>query len=275
MVDLHLHSTASDGSFSSQELVQLASKLQLKAIAITDHDSVNGIAPALRAGRKHAKVEVIPAVELSSVLKNRDVHFLGYFINYKSVWLEDHLSKLRQSRLERAAKMVESLQKEGFDIVIKDVLQEAGKGSVGRSHVAKVMLKKGQIDSIKEAFNKYIGRDGPCYVEKYSYSPEGVINIIKKIGGIAVLAHPGLSLVDEEIPQFIKYGIKGLEVFHSEHSNEDISRYGKLADELGLIKTGGSDCHGLESARGVLIGSMKVSDSCFEQLKVEWERSSS
>lgn len=273
MVDLHLHSTASDGSFSPQELVQLASKLQLKAIAITDHDSVDGITPALRAGRKHAKLEVIPAVELSSVLKNRDVHFLGYFINHKSVWLEDCLSKLRQSRLERAAKMVKSLRKGGFDIVIKDVLEEAGKGSVGRSHVAKVMLKKGQIDSINEAFNKYIGRDRPCYVEKYSYPPEEVISIIKKIGGIAVLAHPGLSLVDEEIPQFIKCGIKGIEVLHSEHSKEDISRYSRLADKLGLIKTGGSDCHGLESARGVLIGSMKVPDCYYEQLKAEWESS--
>lgn len=256
-VDLHLHSTASDGTLSPQQLVQLASKLNLRTIAVTDHDSVEGITPARRAGTKTG-VEVIPAVELSSDLDGRDIHFLGYFIDYKNKWLEDHLERLRQARYERALKMVEKLKEIGLEIPFQEVLETAGRGAVGRSHLATVMVRRGYIHSIQEAFDRYIGRDSPCYVEKYNYSCQDVINIIKKINGISVLAHPGLSHVDNCIPEFINYGLIGLEIYHSEHSPEQVKHYRKLAKNYKLIVTGGSDCHGLESTRGLAIGSVKV-----------------
>lgn len=256
-VDLHLHSTASDGTLSPQQLVQLASKLNLRAIAVTDHDSVEGVTPARRAGTKTG-VEVVPAVELSSDLDGRDIHFLGYFVDYKNKWLEEHLEKLRQARYKRALKMVEKLKEIGLEIPFQEVIEIAGKGAVGRSHVATVMFQKGYIHNIQEAFDRYIGRDSTCYVEKYNYSCQDVINIIKKIRGIPVLAHPGLSQVDSYIPEFIEYGLVGLEVYHSEHTPEQTEHYRQLAKRYELITTGGSDCHGLESTRGLTIGSVKV-----------------
>ncbi|MDI6689010.1 MAG: PHP domain-containing protein [Actinomycetota bacterium] len=265
-VDLHLHSTASDGAFSPEELVKFAVKLDFTAIAITDHDSIDGIVPALRRAGDF-DIEVIPAVELSSDLEGRDIHFLGYFIDYKQEWFLKHLSKLRQARYERAVKMVERLQEMGLEIALKDVLQEAGKGAVGRAHVARVMVKQGCIDSIEEAFERYIGRKAPCYIEKYVYTPKDVIKLIKRLGGIAILAHPGLSQVDEKIPEFIRYGIQGLEVYHSNHTPDDVRKYSKMAREYGLVITGGSDCHGLGSSRGLIMGSVRVPDEVVENLK--------
>lgn len=267
MVDLHLHSTASDGTLSPEELVKLASKLQFKAIALTDHDSAEGVAPALKKAQEYPGLEVIPAVELSSDVQGRDIHFLGYFIDYQSPWLKKHLKGLREARLKRAVKMVERLQKMGFSLFFKEVLAEAGSGAVGRPHIARAMLKKGYIHHIQEAFSRYIGRQAPAYVEKYAYTPEDVIKIIRKIGGISVLAHPGLTKVDELIPKFIKAGLKGLEVVHSDHSPEQIGHYRRLAERLGLVVTGGSDCHGLGSGRGQLLGSVKIPDSILENLK--------
>lgn len=267
MVDLHLHSTASDGSLSPQELVQLASKLNFTAIAVTDHDSVEGVTPALRAGRKYAKVEVVPAVELSSDVEGRDIHILGYFIDYKSSWLAEHLEKLRKYRCERAAKMVQKLKEVGLDIPLKDVIEIAKDGSVGRAHVAKALVKQGYIDGIKEAFEKYIGRDSPCYVEKMEYTPKDVIEIIKNVRGIPVLAHPGISQVDEYIPSFIKYGLQGLEAVHSEHSPEQNEKYTKMAKKYGLVATGGSDFHGLDSRRGMIMGAIKIPDSVVDELR--------
>jgi len=265
-IDLHLHSTASDGTASSEELVRYALKLKLKAIAITDHDSVDGIEAALKEA-KGKDIEVIPGVELSSDLNGLDVHFLGYFIDYDNIWLRRHLKKLHQARHERALKMVRKLQERGIKIFVEDVLAEAGKGAVGRAHLARVMVKEGYIDTIEEAFEKYIGRHAPCYVEKYVYTPEDVIRIIKKVGGVAVYAHPGVTKCDQMIPEFIQAGVVGLEVYHSDHTAKQVRFYTKMAREKGLVVTGGSDCHGKNSYRGLLIGSVPVPDAILEELK--------
>lgn len=265
-IDLHLHSTASDGTLTPEEVVRLASRLKLKAIALTDHDSVEGITAALKTAKDYG-VEVVPAVELSSDLKGRDIHFLGYYIEYTSERLLKHLKKLRQLRFERAVRMVERLREIGLDIPLQEVIEKAGNGAVGRAHLARVMVDKGFIDNIEEAFERYIGRKAPCYIEKYIYTPEEVIDIISRAGGIAVLAHPGLSHVDEHIPKFIESGLKGLEIYHSDHAKSDMRFYRSLAQRNGLIVTGGSDCHGLDSARGLVIGSVKVPDTVLDSLK--------
>lgn len=265
-IDLHLHSTASDGTATPQELVRYALKLNLKAIAITDHDSVEGIPVALKESRRQ-NIEVIPGVELSSDLNGLDVHFLGYFIDYQNRWLRRHLKKLHQSRYERALKMVEKLREAGVKIFFEDVLAEAREGTVGRAHVARVMIKEGYIDTIEEAFERYIGRQAPCYVEKYVYTPEDVIRIIKKVGGVAIFAHPGLTRCDEKIPEFVQAGVAGLEVYHSEHTPEQAEYYLEMARKNGLVITGGSDCHGSKSFRGLLIGSVRVPDYVLENLK--------
>lgn len=265
-IDLHLHSTASDGTMTPEELVEMALNLKLKAIAITDHDSVDGIIPALIYGQRK-KIEVISAVELSSDLNGRDIHFLGYYIDHRAQWFLDHLKKLRQHRFDRAVKMVELLSQKGIDVPLQQLMEKAGNSAVGRAHVARVMLDQGYIDNIEEAFEKYLGRKAPCYVEKYNYAPEEIIQLIKQVGGLPVLAHPALSQVDELIPDFINAGLVGLEIYHSDHTPEDVSFYRQWARRAGLIVTGGSDCHGIDSSRGMVIGSIKVPDSILRDLK--------
>lgn len=265
-VDLHIHTTASDGTLSPEEVVQLSSKLALKAVAIADHDSVDGVDAAMRAGRL-ASIEVVPAVELSAELDGLDVHFLGYFIRHKHAWLAAHLRKLRDARLKRALEMLEKLREVGLEIPLKDVLALAGKGAVGRAHVARAMLLHGYIDDIRQAFERYIGRDACCYVSKYPYSPEDVIQIIKKMAGLTVIAHPGVSRVDGYLDRFQEAGLDGIECYHSDHNPQQVARYLRIARERGLAPAGGSDCHGLRSGRPLTIGSLSVPDSVLEGLK--------
>ncbi|HDP69527.1 MAG TPA: PHP domain-containing protein [Actinobacteria bacterium] len=265
MIDLHLHTTASDGTYAPEKLVAFAFKLGLKVIAISDHDSVDGIEPAIKEG-KRLGIEVVPALELGSNLKGRDIHILGYYIDFKHPWLRQHLNDLREARRNRALKMVDRLCEMRIDVLPKDVLKIAGDSSaVGRVHLARVMLEKGYIDSIQDAFDTYIGKDGPCYVEKNTYSPQEAIEIIKKVGGVPVLAHPAVSKVDEFIPNFIDSGLQGLEVYHSRHTKQQTVKYKKLAKKLGLIVTGGSDCHGLSGE--LLINSVNVPNSVLNNLK--------
>ncbi len=265
MVDLHLHSTASDGTYSPEELVKLAAKLELKAIAITDHDSIDAIEIAIKEGNR-LNVDVIPAIEFSSDLDGRDIHILGYYIDYRHPWFDKHLEKLQSARYKRTIEMIEYLREAGLDILLKDVLKVAGNGAtVGRAHLARAMLEKGCIDNIQEAFDKYIGASGPCYVRNTTYSPQEVIKIIRQVGGVSVLAHPGVSKVDEFIADFIDVGLQGLEAYHSKHSQAQTLKYKNMAKKLDLIVTGGSDCHGL--SRGLLMGSANVPDSVLDDLK--------
>ncbi len=266
-VDLHLHSTASDGVLTPEELVKKAADLGINAIALTDHDSVEGVGLAIEEGKKK-HIEIIPAVELSSGLNGQDIHFLGYFINHQDKEFVKLLSELRRLRTERASKMVDLLHQQDIHIAFGEVLDLAGNASVGRAHVAKVMVRRGYIDTIEEAFEKYIGRSGSCYVEKYFYSPKDVIETIRKIGGVAVLAHPALSNVDKFIPQFMDYGIQGIEVIHGEHTSGESKYYLQLADTYNLIPTGGSDFHGLKnSKRGRNMGTVEVPNEFLERLK--------
>lgn len=264
-VDLHLHSTESDGTLEPAELVQLAAKSNIRAIAITDHDSIDGVRAALDAGERLG-VEVVPGVELSSDLDGRDIHFLGYFIDYEDRELHEHLRELRESRYRRAAEMVERLRKAGLDIVFSDVLEEAGPGSLGRTHVARVLLKRGLIDNIEQAFQRYIGRRAPFYVEKYAFTPADVIGMIKDVGGIAVLSHPGLSGVDGMVPKLVEHGLDGIEVYHGEHSSERVSYYERMAEAHGLITTGGSDFHGY-SIGGMTVGATSAPDEVMDDLR--------
>ncbi len=267
-VDLHLHTTASDGVLTPGQTVESAARFALKAIAITDHDTVDGVHEAIQAGLSFG-VEIVPGVELSSDHDGRDVHILGYYIDLENSHFRGHLENLRQMRLERAEKMVERLKERGLDVALGEVVDEAGgdEGALGRAHVARVLLKKGLIDSIQEAFDRYIGRDAPCYVEKYHYKPKDVIRLIRQVGGVPSLAHPKLIDNEEAIEEFADHGLIGLEVYHSEHTQEDVSRFMEIARRYGLIATGGSDCHGFESSRGPVIGTVLVPDDCLDHLK--------
>ncbi len=268
--DLHVHTFHSDSTFTPEQVIDVAHKKGLSAIAITDHDSVDGVDPSIGFAAKYG-IEVIAGVELTAEEEDLEIHLLGYFIDWKSEWFEKKLEKIRQARLERIYEMVEKLKKVGVDIDPKKVLALSGPGAVGRLHLATVLYNEGIISSISEAFRKYIGQKAPCYVKKYKLTPKEAIEMILKLGGVPVLAHPRILGRDDLIPNFIKDGLRGIEVYHIEHSPAIVSRYEDFAISRNLLMTGGSDCHGL-GKREVLLGKVKIPYSLVEDLKKESEK---
>lgn len=265
-VDLHLHTTNSDGSLTPTEVVENANRLGLTTIAIADHDTTGGVDEAIAVGA-NLGVEVIPAVELSSKYNSRDIHILGYFIFHHNQTLQDYLRTLKNARTERAAKIVECLRSLGVDITFEEVQEEAAGASVGRPHIARVLLKKNYITSFTEAFEQYLKRGTPCFIEKFVYPPDKLISLIHEAGGVAVFAHPGLSGLDDLIPALVKMGLDGFEAYHIDHTPEMTARYIKFAHEYGLIVTGGSDCHGPISRHGLRLGTVPIPDEVVDKLK--------
>lgn len=268
--DLHVHTFYSDSTFSPEEVVSYAGDKELSAIAICDHDSIDGIGPTQRAGERLG-IEVIPGIELTVEKADAEIHILGYFLDWEKDWLREKLKEMQAFRIERIHAMVKKLHDHGVDISADDVFKFAGLGTVGRLHLAQVMLKNGKIRYIREAFEKYIGFQKPCYVSNMRFTPEEALGFVLRAGGVPVLAHPGIMNKDEYIPELVKYGLKGIEVYHTDHRAEAVRRYEKIAEEHNLLKTGGSDCHGLGKGR-VLIGTVKVPYELVEKLKKEAER---
>ncbi len=264
-IDLHIHTHFSDGSFSPQEVVEGAIKNSLLAISITDHDSLEGIAPALIASRKY-QLEIVPGVELTAEVDNKEVHILGYYIDQDDKGLQDKLKMLRRVRAERAEKMIEKLQELGVGISFSKVEEMAKGGAMGRLHLARVILQAGYVNSLEEVFKKYIGEGGPAYIKKYRFTPEEAMRLIVAGGGIPVLAHPVLLRDDGLIPRLVEEGLRGIEVYCTNHNSESSLRYEELACRYDLIPTGGSDCHGLAKSEA-LMGKVKVPYSCLERLK--------
>lgn len=266
--DLHVHTFYSDSTFSPEEVISRAREMDLAAIAICDHDTVNGIDPCMAIG-KEMGVEIIPGIEMSVEKLDAEIHVLGYFIDWKQDWLRKKLKEIQNSRVERLFVMIEKLKGAGIKIDAEEVFRIAvNKGSVGRLHVAKAMLNSGAIKSLKEAFNKYIGFAKPCYVPYIKLSPKETMELILKAGGVPVIAHPDLIGNDNYIGEFIDNGLRGLEVYHTDHKPHVVRRYEAMAKELGLIMTGGSDCHGMGKGR-VLIGTVRVPYEFVEKLKAE------
>lgn len=268
--DLHVHTFYSDSTFSPEEAVSCAKEKNLRAIAICDHDSIDGIGPCQAIG-SGLGVEVIAGIELTAERTDNEVHMLGYFIDWKADWFRKELKALRDLRVDRVYKMVEKL--EGFNMKMdpSDVFKLAGKGTVGRLHMAQAMLKNGLIKNLKEAFDKYIGFLKPCYMPYTKFSPQEAIAVILKAGGVPVLAHPNVLGNDEYIPEFIEYGLRGIEVYHTDHKSSVSRRYEEIAKRFGLIMTGGSDCHGLGKGR-VLMGGVKVPYEAVEKLREEADK---
>ena len=258
-VDLHIHSTASDGRHSPQEIVRKAAGLGLEVIALADHDSVDGIAPALEEARKLNRLQFIPAVEVSTDVPSGEVHILGYFIDYTSEELAAALEQFRYSREGRAQGMVAKLAELGIHISWERVREIAGDGAIGRPHIAQAMLEKGHIGSIKEAFDKYIARDGPAYVERDKMTPEEAVRLILRNRGLPVMAHPSTAPEPEAMIVELKAaGMVGIEAYYNNYMNEEIGNLIALAKDHGLIITGGSDYHGLDESNETLMGGVEV-----------------
>lgn len=266
-VDLHVHTTASDGHLSPVEVVSLAAERGLSVIAIADHDTVGGITTALEAAEAFPGLRVIPAIELSTDVPRGEVHVLGYFIDYTDPEFRETLEGLRNSRVKRAQGMVAKLGKLGMQLDWERVRELAGTGSIGRPHIAQAMLEKGYITSFKEAFNLYIGREGPAYVIREKMTPAAAVELVLKANGLSVLAHPYTAGEPEELVRELKAaGLAGIEAYYGEYNSAEIDRLVGLADKYGLIATGGSDFHGLENASGTALGSAPVPPEAAERL---------
>lgn len=261
-VDLHLHTTASDGRLTPPELVAKAARLGLSVIAITDHDSTEGIAEALAAAEAFPGLRVIAGVELSTDVPQGEVHVLGYFIDYEDEAFQERLRRLRHSRETRAQRMVEKLAKLGMPLSWERVLELAGDGSVGRPHLAQALLEKGYITSLPEAFERYIGRTGPAYAEREKMTPVEAVELVVQVGGLPVLAHPGqIENRDALIEELKAVGLVGLEAYYGNYPPTKVDELVALARRHQLIITGGSDYHALDSPEDVEIGSVFVPDA--------------
>ena len=266
-VDLHVHTHYSDSTLTPQEVVELAYERKLSAISITDHDCIDGIAPSIECAKKY-DIEIIPGVELTAEKDNVEIHILGYFIDWQRKELAEKLEQIRKKRVDRIYEMTEKLKNVGIDIAPRKVFKLSGPGAVGRLHLATVLYNEGYTSSIREAFRKYIGNNGSCCVKKFKLTPEETINMIRELGGVPVLAHPYALGRDDLIPDLIDKGIRGIEVYHTEHLHNVTLRYEDIAFENNLLITGGSDCHG--AGKGdILIGRVKVPYKAVEDLKKE------
>ena len=272
--DFHLHTTASDGRFSPEKLVQLAAERGLEVIAITDHDSVAGVIAAVKAAESFPPLKVIPGVEINTDIPNGEVHILGYFIDYRSQELRQTLRRLRQARRRRAHKMVDKLAQLGIEVEWERVKKLAAGGSIGRPHIAQAMLEQGYISRLQEAFNRYIGRYGPAYVERERLSPVGAVKLVAKAGGLPVLAHPaGIDNLEELLEQLTAEGLVGLEAYYNGYGQRTVKFLVNIADKHGLIITGGSDFHGFGGGNETPVGGIDIPSVCLEQLVALAEQS--
>jgi predicted metal-dependent phosphoesterase TrpH len=244
IADLHIHTTASDGRLSPDEVALKAIEVGLSHIAITDHDTVDGILALSQ--NLTTKIDIIPGIEFSTDLPHNEVHILGYYIDMTNAALRAQLKLIADDRLTRAERMVEKLAKLGYNINYSRVLEIAGDATtIGRPHVASALLEKGYFPSFQNIFDTLLAKNKPAYVPHYKLSPHNTIDLINQSGGIPVLAHPGLVGDDKIVIDLISHGIQGIEVYHPKHDSSQVIKYERLAKEQQLIITGGSDFHGI------------------------------
>lgn len=272
-VDLHLHSTASDGRLSPAEVVRKSAQAGLTVIALTDHDTVAGILPALETAQAFPGLTMIAGVEINTDVATGEAHILGYFIDYAYPELEATLARMRHSRQERAQRMIARLKKLGLPIEWERVKEIASTGAIGRPHVAMALLEKGYVASMKEAFTRYIGWGGPAYVERAKMSPVEAVELILRASGLPVLAHPLTISNPETMAGELKAkGLVGIEAYYGNYATEEINRLVRLAEKHGLIATGGSDYHGLDANTETPIGGAPVPIEAAEQLIARAEK---
>lgn len=241
--DLHIHTTFSDGRLTPLEVLDWASKKNLTDIAITDHDTTEGVEEAIQASLP-LNINVIPGIELSCVEQGEEIHILGYYLDYKSSKLQKFTKTLKQARIDRNIKIIEKLNKMNIDISIDDVKEISKEGNMGRPHIAKALINKGLVDTVDGAFKIYLGRGKPGYVERYKVTSKEGIDLIHSLGGVAVIAHPGLVSSQSVVNYVLEQNIDGIEVIHCKHTQDQIKYFSNKAKKLNLIKTAGSDCHG-------------------------------
>ncbi len=273
MIDLHTHSTASDGKFSPAELIRLAGEARIEVIALTDHDTLSGLGEASSEASRIG-VEFIPGIEISAVFSPGTMHMLGYFIDPADAALTETLSWLRGGRDDRNLLILARLAELGCPLDLEEVAVLAGGESVGRPHIARAMVTHGYVSTFKEAFDRYLGKGAAAYVDREKMTPEKAIEEIRRAGGLPVLAHPQtLGLGEEDLAKVLgrlaSLGLDGVEAYYYSHSDAETANYTSLAERFGLLVTGGSDFHGpgmVDSSLGTGRGNMNVPRSVADRL---------
>ena len=255
VVDLHLHTLASDGRLSPTELVRLAARQGLKTVAVTDHDTTDGLAEAFEAAKKFPGLRIIPGIELSADVPGDEVHVLGYFIDPDDAELQAELRRFREGRVDRAKTMVDKLDQLGIHVEWERVQHFAGDGAVGRPHIAMALVEAGYCQEPKDAFPEYLGRNGLAYVERVKLTPADAVGMIQRAGGAAVLAHPAyMNDMEAGIASLSGIGLAGIEVHYAKYREDTIRQLARIARQYELIPCGGSDYHGMGNSDECLPG---------------------
>ena len=257
-VDLHTHTRASDGALTPRELVDKAAEHRVDVLAVTDHDSTEGIAEASEAAARHRGLTLVPGLEINCNIEGAEIHVLGYLVDHQAPWFREFLATQRAARTARVYTLAARLTEMGVPVDPAEVLALAGEAAPGRPHVAQVMVKHGYVRSVREAFDKYLRSDGPANVPRHRLTPIEAIDVIRRAHGVAVLAHPGLANRDAMIPELVQAGLAGIETYYPEHSAGQIEAYLALCRRHGLVATGGSDYHGPHTGRAATLGSPHV-----------------
>ncbi len=266
LADLHIHTFFSDSTSSPEEVVEDAKQKNLNCIAITDHDTTDGIKPTQEAAKKSG-LEVLPGIELSSEIHEKDIHILGYLMDFEDEKLQSELLKMQDARQRRVETMILKLKTQGINnIEPEEVFSLVRSKAVGRVHLATILKQKGHVHTIGQAFEKFIGEGCAAYVKKFKITPFEAIALIRKFNGVAVLAHPMLNGKDELIPSFAEAGLQGIEVYYPNISETTMRYYEGIAKKHNLIATGGSDGHG-RAKTSTFIGKIKIPYEIVEKLK--------
>lgn len=265
VIDLHIHSLYSDGHYTVPQIIEKAMALGLSAIAVTDHDSLEGFREARRL-ISATSIELVPGVELSTHIEGVEVHILGYLFDEKNAKLNERLQDLCTARRVRVQRIVQMLNGAGLEIRLDRVMQMAKGSSVGRPHIAQVLLAEEYVQTFTEAFEKYLGNDRPFYLPVERLTSPEAIQLIRDAGGVSVMAHPGATGHDEYIPRLAEWGLDGLEVFYPKQAYEVTSRYRNLCAQYGLLLSGGSDAHGMADTFAE-IGTLKLTYPLIEKMR--------
>lgn len=267
-VDLHTHTTASDGTYAPRELVAEAASRGVRVLAITDHDSTEGLAEAFEEAERRRPTEVLPGIEINCDVEGAEIHILGYLMDWQAPWFQAFCLEQRRERRARVHRMVERLAGLGMPLDAGEVFAIVKEGSAGRPHVARVMVARGYVKTVREAFDKYLGTGKPGHVQRKKLAPEDAVRIIRRAGGVPVFAHPGLADRDELIPGLIAAGLMGIECYYTEHSAAQRASYLQICKDHDLVATGGSDFHG-PKVRAASLGSPAVPMAAVEALRTK------
>ncbi len=266
-LDFHSHTTASDGTLAPRDLVRLAARHGVRVLAVTDHDSTDGLAEAMEEATRHGDMTIVPGLEINCDVEGAEIHVLGYFVDHGAPWFQAFLREQRAERVARVQRIAERLGELGMPIDPAEVFALVKEGSPGRPHVAQVMVNRGYVKSVREAFDRFLHAGGSANVPRRRLTPTDAVAVIRRAGGVPVFAHPGLANRDALIPDLVAAGLMGIEAYYAEHSAGQTVRYLDLCREHGLVATGGSDYHGPQSGRVNPPGTPTVPASAWDGLR--------